>query len=203
MRSTYNYINPEDRQKIQQAINTITLRKWSPQQIQWLFRICYQLGLRMSEARKLKYEDFDFDRRTVYLGKTKTKENESRQIPYAFIPELELHCHGKTGYIMNKIPHRKTVELWIKKLGNSIDVPAWTMPRNESHEQTKAHIFRKTLGKDMFFGTPEIKPKAIMLISMQLGHVSNKGIPNIQSTMSYLKLTEQVLMDAWENDVND
>lgn len=196
MKSTFNYVNPADMQKILNSVNNINLRKWDPVQIQMLFKICYWLGLRMIEARKLKVEDFDFDRREVYLGKTKAKENDSRKIPLIFIPELELYLRGKTGQILKEIPHRKTVEMWARKIGLELDLAAWTTPQKETHEKTKGHIFRKSLGKDMLAGTPGITPQGrkagLPIVSLQLGH------SNLLTTTRYLKAAGAAVDEFWD-----
>ena len=171
----------------------LNLRKWDPLQIVMLFKISYWLGLRMIEARKLQVDNFDFDRREVYLGKTKTKKNDSRTIPVPFIPELKEYLRNREGYLFDPIPHRKTIEMWANKIGHAIDIEAWITPQKITGEKTKGHIFRKSIGKDMLYGTHKGGKKApITVISNQLGH------SNPLTTTKYLRASQEVVKDYWE-----
>lgn len=193
MKSTYNYLNQEDLNRIIEYIPQLNLRKLDPLQVAMMFKIAYWLALRMIETRKLKAEQFDFDRREVYLGKTKTKTNDSRTIPVLFIPELQDYLRNRTGNLFDPIPHRKTIELWANKIGHALDIEAWTTPQSISHEKTRGHIFRKSLAKDMLYGTHKEGRKApITVISNQLGH------SNPLTTTKYLRVSQEVVKDYWE-----
>ena len=67
MKSTNNYMNPEEFQRVLDHIPQLNIRKWLDEDIQWLFKICYHCALRMGEAVKLEKKDFDIERREIDL----------------------------------------------------------------------------------------------------------------------------------------
>jgi len=174
-------------------IKELELRNWEPKQVQMLFKVAYWCGLRMIEARNLKIDKIDLMRRRVYLGDTKTKKNDYRPIPVPFIPELSAYIRNKSGTFINPVPHRKTIEMWCKKIGTACGIEAWTIDQSETHEKTKGHIFRKSIGKDMLYGTHGKKAQ-ITMISQQLGH------SNTITTLKYLRESDQAVQDYWSNE---
>ena len=95
MRSTNNYLNQEDFQRVIDEVPNLYIRKWVDDDIQMLFRILYWCALRPIEGIKLSKEDFDLESRKIYLGKTKTHINDVAPIPAIFIPELESYLYSK------------------------------------------------------------------------------------------------------------
>jgi len=191
--SQYNYINQEDFGRIISHIPYLSLRKWSPRTIQMLFKVSYWCGLRMIEARHLNKEQFDLMRHRVYLGKTKTKENDTRPIPVPFIAELSAYLDNIKNGIIDPVPHRKTIEMWCNKIGSELNIEAWTTLQSDSHEKTKGHIFRKSIGKDMLYGTHTGRKAQLPMISQQLGH------SDTVTTLKYLRESDQAVQDYWES----
>lgn len=185
-----NYMPYSQLQNVVSNLGILNLRSYNEKDVEMLFKICYWVGLRINEACKLKVSDFDLEQRQVYLGKTKTKKHDVRVIPDPFIPELDLYLSVKKfGYLCPA--NRKTVDVWIRKLGKALGIPAWITPQSKTGEKTKCHIFRKSIGKDMVFGTYG-KKAPINVVSKQLGHT------NIQMTEKYLKLDNEAAKDWWE-----
>lgn len=195
MKSRYNYINPEQFRQILDYMDGMKFRKWDPNQIKMLFKIAYWIGLRMIEARHLKAEQFELEISKVYLGKTKSMDHDDRPIPEPFIDELAQFLKGKTGYLIKPIPHKNTILFWTDKIGNELEIEAWTTPQSISHEKTKGHAMRKSVGKDMMYGTPEITggfKAPLSTIAKQLGHT------NQMTTEKYLHVEGETVIDFWK-----
>jgi len=72
-----NYMSPETFDSVIYYIPELHIRKWLDSDIQMLFKILYWCALRPIEGIMLKKEDFNLDEREVYLGRTKTKKEDS------------------------------------------------------------------------------------------------------------------------------
>jgi integrase len=195
MRSTNNYLNQEDFQRVIDEVPNLYIRKWVDDDIQMLFRILYWCALRPIEGIKLSKEDFDLESRKIYLGKTKTHINDVAPIPAIFIPELESYLYSKDeGRLFPGLSYN-TFYPWLKKLGKKLDIPSWVTLQSETGEKTVGHIFRKSIGKDMLTGvhrTKDGKKFEIPIISKQLRHSK----PSI-TVDSYLKSSIEAVLDQW------
>ena len=143
VRARVNYITPEDMARIIVEIPRLNSSKWEVKDIEYLFLISYECALRITEACKLKKEDFDLGDSSVYLGKTKTEEHGEATIPDYFVPKLEEYLRSKGPGELLPGCNRFVVNLWLKKLGSWLDIAALVTPQSVSHEKTKCHIFRK------------------------------------------------------------
>ncbi len=181
MKPRSNYMPPEQFQDVLDHIQDLELRKWNVEDIQMIFRVARNCALRMIEATRLKAEDFDLEVREVYLGKTKTQKEDYAAIPEDFIPELREYLSNRGGLLLDPIPTKGTVLLWIQKLGVICDVKAWTTPQSVTGEKTKMHIFRKSIGKDMIYG--EYGDKAPLTTVMK--HLRHESL---DTTSKYLKV---------------
>ena len=152
MKPRSNYIPPDQFEDILSHIKDLELRKWNDEDVIMIFRIARMCALRMIEATRLKAEDFDLDSFEVYLGKTKTNDEDYAAIPEDFISELKEYLSNKGGLLLDPIPKRDTVEKWINKLGAICEVKAWTTPQSVTGEKTKMHAMRKSMAKDMLIG---------------------------------------------------
>ncbi len=195
MKSTNNYMNPEDFARVVDAIPTLLIRKWSDVDIAMLFKILYWSALRPIEGLTLSKEDFDLESRKINLGKTKTKLNDQAMIPARFVPELGGYLHEKEdGRLFDGLTYN-TFYPWLKKLGKSLEIPSWVTPQNETGEKTVGHIFRKSIGKDMLTGVHKNKDGnkfGIDIISKQLRHSK----PSI-TIDNYLKSTIEAVLEEW------
>ncbi len=195
MRSSNNYINPEDFARVLAEIPRLSIRKWLDEDIQFLFQIMYWCGLRPSEAIRLKKEDFDLESRKLSLGQTKTRKNDYAPIPARFVTKLASYLEFKEdGRLFDGLSYN-TVYPWILKLGKWLEIPAWTTHRNITGEATKLHLFRKSIGKDMLTGihlTNNGTKFSIPVISKHLRHSK----PSI-TIDSYLKSTIETVLDEW------
>ena len=191
MKSKANYINPLQFKFILDNIALLKLRKWSVFDIQFLFKISYWCGLRMNEACRLKKEDFSLFDREVYLGLTKKKKNQYAPIPEPFIAELKFWLKTKKDGELFPDLKMRTVITWTKKLGEYLNIVAWTTSQAESGEKTKTHIFRKTIGKDMLYGTHGQKAP-LNVVSKQLRH------SNLVTTSKYLQVDIEAVKEWWQ-----
>jgi len=199
-------MNPAQLEEVIKAIPDLHLRKWNNLDIEYLFRTLYWCALRPIEGINLKKDDFDLDEKQVYLGRTKTTKQDYAPIPDPFLRSLKGYLHrkpkGKLFDARNKDPLTyDTFYVWLKKLGKLCNIPAWTehnqgIPNKDGKitrkgEKTVGHIFRKSIGKDMVYGTHGTK-FPINIISKQLRH------SNIATTMnSYLKVELESVKEAW------
>jgi integrase len=177
-------MNEEQFNQILAYIPQLKIRKWEDSDIEWLFRICRKLALRMGEAVKLAKEDFDFERREVDLHQTKTKKNDSAVIPKDFVLDLDGYLWTKDVGPLFPGLTVETVRPWLLKLGKALDIKAFTTPQSESGEKTKCHIFRKSRGKDLLYdGTP------LNIIQGIYRHNS------LDTTSKYLKAAEEAIKE--------
>lgn len=176
------------------AIPRLNLRKFAVEDVQMLMKISYWLALRISETLKLNVDDFDFDRNEAWLGKTKTEKGAKATIPPRFRAELMVYLEGKTGLLF---PGWKyiTILKWLEKLGKELNIKAWKTSQEESGEKTKTHIFRKSIGKDMFYGQYNGKKAPLTFISNTLRH---GGKNPLGTTIKYLKIDNEEVKDWWK-----
>lgn len=190
MKPKANYMDPDQFTILLAAIPRLNLRKYDDEDVRMLFKIAYWCGLRITEACRLKAEDFDLAGRELFLGKTKTKKLDYAPIPAVFIPELEDYLRNKTGLINGS--NRNTVDYWLRKLGKMLNITALTTPQKESGEKTKCHIFRKSIGKDMIYGSKGMRKAPLNVVMKQLRHT------NIATTSKYLQVGLEDVKDFWE-----
>jgi len=182
-----NYLSPVDFERAMNAIPTLNIRNWEDEDVEYLFRIMYNLALRPSEAVVLRREDFDLRNRMCYLGKTKTQSHGKVTIPSWFVDDLERWLAFKReGRLWPDLTY-KPVWRWLKKLGKDLNIQPWLDGnRSKTGELTVGHIFRKSLGKDLLD-----QGKTINIISKHLRHT------DITTTYNYyLKADEKAVHDA-------
>lgn len=191
MKASANYMPPEQFALVLDNIPRLNIRKWSIVDVQMLFKIAYWCGLRITEACNLQVHNFDLDFKRVYLGKTKTNANDRATIPDKFIVELSGYLLGKEGYLFPDM-NRFIVYNWQKRLGIILNIEAWTTPQSVTREKTKTHIFRKSVGKDMLYGTIDGVRQPINIVQRKLRH------SNPTMTALYLKaLDDDVEAVGW------
>lgn len=190
MRASANYMPPEQFERVLAAIPSLKIRKWKDADIAMLFRICYWCGLRINEAIRLQAEDFDVDMNRIYLGKTKTEAMGKATIPVLFQAELYRYLAGKTGPLFPKLNY-PIVYHWLKRLGKDLNIDAWTTPQSDTREKTVSHVFRKSIGKDMLYGTHGDK-QPLNIIQKKLRH------RKLTTTSIYLQIgDEDVAAVGW------
>ena len=196
MKARPDYMPPEQFKQVLDSIHLLHLRKFKVEDVQMFFKICYWLGLRFNEALKLTVEDFDFSINKVWLGTTKANKSDTALIPELFKSELVLYLDGKEGKIFPKFSYITCIK-WIEKLGKMLNIQAWTTSRDETGQFTKTHIFRKSIGKDMTYGTFGNKAP-LNFVSKALRH---KGRNPLATTIKYLNVGEEELDDWWKDKV--
>ena len=193
MKPMENYMPPEQFQQVIDAIPSLNIRKWKDEDVQMLFKIQSACILRISEALKLNVQDFDIQGHRVYLGKTKNEKNTYAIISPEYLTEISIWLHERKGPLFEGLKYG-TVIKWINRLGKQLQVKAWITPQKISGEKTKTHIFRKSVGKDMMWGTKDGRKTPINVISEKLRH---KGKNPLATTAQYLKLGIEGV-DNWE-----
>ena len=190
--STTNYINQEDFGRILDTIPQLGIRKWLDDDVKILFKIMYYSALRPMEAIRLDKDDIDIKNGTIYLGKTKTKTIDTAQIFHGFSEELEEWLWDKDdGRLFVDLTYHRVYE-WIARLGKMLQIQAWLIPEHKSGEKTKAHIFRKSIGKDMVNGMYGEEAQNISVIASLMRHSK----PSM--TMDhYLKVNKDTLKKIW------
>ena len=195
MQGGENYMTPAERQAVEDYVPRLGLRKWRAVDVQWAFRIAYWCALRMSEVPKLRARSFDWEARQVYLGRTKTQANYAPVPAFAVAPlrtmwDERLADVGDTELLPGCTT--KQVYRWLKKAGEALDIPALTTEQRISGEKAIAHIFRKSMAKDMLLGTHG-KKAPIGVVQAQLRHT------NPVVTGRYLRMGTAAALEYWED----
>ena len=186
----YNYITPDEFQAMIDYIPELKLRKYKAIDVEYLYRISYWCGLRITESGSLKKEDFDLASKIVFLGKTKTEEHGKAQIPDPFLPSLSRYLdRHKAGDLIPGC-NRWIVHQWLDKTGKALGIKALTTSQEQSGEKTKCHIFRKSIGKDMLAGTWGDKAD-LPLVQKQLRH------KDLGNTSIYVQAEAEAVKDYW------
>lgn len=194
MKPKSNYITPLQFEDIINFIPELRIRKWADKDVKMSMKIAYHCALRYgAEVCNLTKEDFDTERLEVFLGKTKTNVNDYAVIDPKFVPELEAYLETKKPLEpILKDCEPQNLYKWIMKIGEALDIEAFTTPQKETGEKTKLHIFRKSALKDMFFGE----------------HGSNANLSQVQAqarhrnpitTGRYLRLDGEGAKEYWQN----
>lgn len=194
MRETVNYMPREKFEQVLEYIPNLHIRKWKDDDIRMLFMLCYWCALRIGEAIRLQAEDFDLMVGKLYLGDTKANTNDDTAIPSFFIPQLRLWLADKKGPLFPGLTYGTCIK-WIERLGEDLNVLAWTKSQAETGEKTKTHIFRKSVGKDQLYGTYGVKAP-LPTISKTLRH---KGKNPLTSTVHYLKASSDDVSNFWDD----
>lgn len=195
VKSQSNYVNPEDFGKLLAAIDRIEFRDHRPEQVKVLFKITYWCALRIREALALRWDDIDWDGPTIRLRKTKTGKNVQVLIPPGLIEDLD-NWYQAENPADDSLPMFAGIKYinvykWLKRLGEITGLEALKAAQSETGEKTLAHIFRKSMAKDMLQG--EFGKRAdINLVARKLRH------ENLATTSKYLKVGIDAEREFWE-----
>ena len=172
--------------------DNLKIRRLENIDIQMIFKIAYFAGLRINEVLDLKKDSFDLDLLQIKLGQTKTKKHDIASFPEKFKDELQEYLSTERAVLpRNQLlfpVSRQSAYKWIMKIGQDLEISAWTTPQSESGEKTKTHLFRKSIGKDMIK-----KGAPLNVIMNKLRH------NNLATTSEYLKLNLSDVQ-TWENE---
>ena len=196
LRSTVNYINPRDMQRIIDTIPQLNIRKWYDKDIEMLFKIQYWCALRPMEGILLEKAQINLEDRKIHLGKTKTNAVDVAGIPKRFVPELANWLENKPNSERLFIDLTyNTFYRWLLRLGRLCNIEAWTTPQSITHEKTVGHIWRKSQAKAQLHGdilNNDGKKFAIPIISQHLRHKNPAVTIN-----SYLKSSIEAVLDEY------
>ena len=191
MKSTRNYLSPQDFDRLLAAIPTLTLKKWSHKQVDFLFKLCYWCELRPTEGITRKAEDFDFERNELFLGKTKTEKGGITPIPPPFRLEAMEFVKDQKGRLFPGLT-RFRVYAWLKQLGEKLNIECLITSVDETGENTVCNIFRKSMAKDLLYGTHG-KVAPLNVIMKTLRHTS------LDTTTKYLRISQEDVKDFWRD----
>lgn len=189
MKSKQNYLSPDDFARLLDGIPTLKLKKWDHKQVEMLFKICYWMNLRITEGLTRKADDFDITMHELYLGKTKTEKGAVTTIPPQIEDELKIWLEGKKGFLFPGLTRFRVYD-WLTKLGKRLDISCLNASVKETGENTKCHIFRKSMSKDMLYGTHGRKAP-LNVIMKSLRHT------NLGTTTKYLRVMHEDVKDWW------
>jgi integrase len=142
-----------------------------------LLAFLYSAGLRLSEARHLRVDDVDFERRTVFVRAGKGRKDRYSLLAEetARLTRRYLASHGPVGYLFPSVRDRSRplsssyVQREFKALARRIGL------RGDAHPHTLRHSFATHLLESGV---------GIFSIMRLLGH------SNIQTTMVYLRVAD-------------
>ena len=196
VRSTVNYINPHDMQRVIDAIPQLNIRKWLDKDIEMLFKIQYNSALRPMEAITLEKHQINLEDRKINLGKTKTTAIDVAMIPKRFVPELAKWLENKPdGQRLWIDLTYNTFYRHLLRLGKLCNIEAWTTPQSVTGEKTIGHIWRKSQAKAQLHGdilNNKGEKFAIPIISQHLRHKNPAVTIN-----SYLKSSIEAVLDEY------
>lgn len=183
MKPKSNYISPQQFNDMLDYIPELRIRKWMDNDVRMSMRVAYYCALRYgSEVANLTKNDFDFERKEVYLGKTKTRKEDYGVIPDFFIPELKQYLQDRDPMLpILEDCQSQNMYLWLMKIGVALNIEALLTPEKITGEKTKMHIFRKSFLKEMFFGGLGMKAN----LGQTQSHARHK---DLLQTVRYLKL---------------
>lgn len=194
MKPKSNYITQDQFDMMLLYIPELQIRKWSVFDVQMSMKIAYWCALRYgAEVAHLTKEDFDFERNEVYLGKTKTNKEDYAPIPLPFKHELRLYLEQKKELepILKDCSDQNMYK-WLIRIGEALEIEALVTPQSVTGEKTKLHIFRKSMLKDMFYGT--FGKKA------HLGQIqSHARHRKVTTTAAYLRLNIEGSKEFFED----
>ena len=192
--STINYVCPEDRERVIDAVQTLPLKKAHIDDVRFLISLQYWCGLRVSEAIAVTPNAIDRTAHLIYLGKTKTRKHDSVIMPPTLDGMIDTWLESRHR---RDIPDdhpvvdvtRKCVEKWYRALGEKTKVKALTTAQKLTGEKTCTHAWRKSLGKDIMSGM--YGDGDITIAAAQLRHRS------VVTTAGYLRQAKSKVMEHW------
>lgn len=154
-------------------------RETNQYQLKLIFSLNYACGLRLSEGLKIRFQDIDFERKTVFVEKGKNYKDR-------FIPMSTGVYNGLQDYIYNfrnktKPPHNR---LFLKSKGNLNQMlkHLQNVCEDEQIQQKRLsmHVLRHSIATHLLQNGMSIEN-----ISLFLGHSS------LESTQIYTHVVEQ------------
>ncbi len=139
-----------------------------------MFRLFYETGLRLSELLYLKVRDFNFERNTIHVKKTKTNveryvffSQETKDLLVQYIHSGKLDYHIFIDFNTGEVIKVDTVQTICKRLKNKLGIDI----------NINAHKWRHT------FATNFVKKNGNMEVLRQImGHTS------LKTTQKYLHI---------------
>lgn len=195
VKSKNNYVNQEDFERLIAAVDRIDFRDHDAGAVKMLFKLTYWCALRIREALSLKWSDIDWDAGTITLRKTKTEKNVPVLIPPPFMEELDAWYQKRNPSTDDLLiwPGIKYINVyfWLKRIGMLTGLEALQAGQKDTGEKTMAHIFRKSMAKELVAGGFGRKAD-ISVVARKLRH------DNLATTSKYLKVGIEAEKEFWE-----
>ena len=145
MQDKVNYISPETFEKIINYVPVLGIRKWKNEDIKMLYKTMYYCALRANEAINLKKESFNLVDREIYLGKTKTKKQDTAHIPHIFVNELTLWLSTKEqGRLFDGLTYPR-VYVWCKRIGTDFVIENFILNPYLRKKTFDLHLYTKQI----------------------------------------------------------
>ena len=150
-----NYLSPDAFRKFLDALillprfNTHSRNFLKPLDFQYIFKITYYCALRISETLNLTVEDFNLDKKILYLRKTKTGKGKIQKttIPAPLVEELKAYLDKKQGGLFPVT--RQTIWVLSKAAGIKAKLSIGEEQKIRSIDGIWTHLFRKSYSKFM------------------------------------------------------
>lgn len=142
-----------------------------PEKYKAILLFMFYTGLRRQELINLKRSDFDFDKFTVTINKSKTYKGKVVQLPESVIKIIKVYfLREREGQNAFNISYCSLYSI-LKRIGKMFNCPKKFSP----------HSFRRACARHLF----RITNNDYRIAKKQLGH------SNIATTMSYAEITKE------------
>lgn len=167
-----------------------------------VLRLLYATGLRINEALSLKNKDIDFDKKCLYVRKSKNGDERISPLSEALVIVLKQYLHYRDRMPLLRIKDEKNF-FFVSPIGTRCSqgvvydwfrksLAASGIPHQGDHRGPRLHDLRHTFavhslikmsksGLDLYYSLP--------LLSTCLGHRS------LKSTDQYVRLTAEIYQD--------
>jgi integrase len=167
-----------------------------------IIRLLYATGLRINEALSLKNKDIDFDKKCLYVRKSKNGDERTAPLTEALVIVLKQYVHYRDRMPLPRVKDEKSF-FFVSPIGTRCSqgvVYDWFkkalavsgIPHQGDHKGPRLHDLRHTFavhslikmsksGSDLYYSLP--------LLSKCLGHRS------LKSTDQYVRLTAEIYQD--------
>ena len=177
-----------------------------------VIRLLYGTGLRINEALSLKNKDVDFDKKCLYVRKSKNGDERISPLSETLVIVLKQYSHYRDRMPLPRIKDEKNF-FFVSPIGTRCSqgvvydwfrkaLAASGIPHQGDHKGPRLHDLRHTFavhsliemsksGLDLYYSLP--------LLSTCLGHRS------LKSTDQYVRLTAEIYQDLLkdENEISD
>lgn len=139
-----------------------------------LLMLLYYAGLRLDEARNLKWSDLDFERRVIHIKKAKGDKERIVFLHEALVKFIEEHGKGNEGFIFISERGNKYNKRTIQQITKN------SAKKAEIKKKVSPHVLRHSFATHLLEGGADIR-----YIQQLLGH------KNLQTTQIYTHIANK------------